>query len=134
MAVWEWIAVAVVAAACVAAMAVNIARMFSRKSPAVGLSRKGTPAESGLGSDWGAETPLWYYVFKEAESRAGGEHLGPVGGGIVAEVLLGLLDADPGSYRRAQPGWRPELPASQPGDFTMADLVVFADGPSGEGG
>ncbi len=27
-----------------------------------------------------------------------GEHLGPVGGRIVAETLLGLLRADPQSY------------------------------------
>jgi hypothetical protein len=82
--------------------------------------------ECGLGSDWRAETPLWYYVLKEAEVRAGGEHLGPAGGRIVAEVLLGLLDADPGSYRNTEPGWRPTLPSAEPGEFGMADLVVFA--------
>lgn len=87
-----------------------------------------TAGECGLGANWTAETPLWYYVFKEAEVRAAGEHLGPVGGRIVAEVLLGLLDADPGSYRSAGPGWRPALPSSQPGHFTMADLAVFAAG------
>ena len=59
-------------------------------------------------------------------ARAGGEHLGPVGGRIVAEVLLGLLEADPGSYRNAEPGWRPTLPSAEPGEFGMADLVVFA--------
>lgn len=87
-----------------------------------------TAADCGLGPDWTAETPLWYYIFKEAEVRAAGEHLGPVGGRIVAEVLLGLLDADPDSYRSAEPGWRPELPSSRSGHFTMADLVVFAGG------
>lgn len=75
---------------------------------------------------WTGETPLWYYVLKEAEVRANGEHLGPVGGRIVAEVLLGLLDADPVSYRRAEPGWRPELPASDRGGMGMADLLLFA--------
>jgi hypothetical protein len=54
------------------------------------------------------------------------EHLGPVGGRIVAEVLRGLLEADPGSYRKAEPGWRPTLPSAEPGEFGMADLVVFA--------
>lgn len=86
-----------------------------------------TGEECGLGAGgWEGETPLWYYIFKEAEVRANGEHLGHVGGRIVAEVLLGLLDADPGSYRRQEPSWRPELPSSRPGSFTMADLVVFA--------
>ena len=75
---------------------------------------------------WSAQTPLWYYVLKEAEVRAGGEHLGPVGGRIVAEVLLGLLEADPESYRSAEPRWEPVLPASESGRFTMADLLVFA--------
>ena len=64
-----------------------------------------TADECGLGTGWVGETPLWYYVLKEAEVRAGGEHLGPVGGRIVAEVLIGLLDADLGSYRNAEPGW-----------------------------
>ena len=73
-----------------------------------------------------SETPLWYYVLKEAEVQAGGEHLGEVGGRIVAEVLLGLLDADPASYKRAEPGWRSILPGANPGEFTMADLLVFA--------
>jgi hypothetical protein len=66
-------------------------------------------------------------VLKEAEVRAGGEHLGEVGGRIVAEVLLGLLDADPASYKRAESGWRPTLPGANPGEFTMADLLVFAE-------
>jgi hypothetical protein len=43
-------------------------------------------------------TPLWYYVLKEAEVKAGGLTLGPVGGRIVAEVLVGLIESDPGSY------------------------------------
>jgi len=87
--------------------------------------------ECGLGAGWAAETPLWYYVLKEAEVRAGGEHLGPVGGRIVAEVLLRLLDVDPGSYRSAEPGWQPTLPSAEPGDFGMADLVFFAGAAAG---
>jgi Animal haem peroxidase len=38
-----------------------------------------------------SSTPLWYYVLKEAELVEDGLHLGPVGGRIVAEVLIGLL-------------------------------------------
>ena len=45
-----------------------------------------------------AHTPLWYYVLREAQVKGGGEHLGPVGGRIVAEVLVGLLEGDPQSY------------------------------------
>ena len=79
-------------------------------------------------------TPLWYYILREAAHRAEGKHLGPVGGRIVAEVLVGLLEGDPSSYLSKQPDWRPtELgPEGQKGkgDFTMADLVKFAR-PSG---
>jgi len=34
---------------------------------------------------WHAETPLWYYILREADACTGGHRLGPVGGRIVAE-------------------------------------------------
>ena len=43
------------------------------------------------------------------EGRGGRPHLGPVGGRIVAETLIGLLRADPTSYLSASPGFRPFL-------------------------
>ena len=72
-------------------------------------------------------TPLWYYLLREAEV-GGGESLGPVGGQIVAEVLVGLLQGDPLSYISQRPTWTPELPSAKAGDFTMADLVKFTLG------
>ncbi|HEX9245658.1 MAG TPA: heme peroxidase family protein [bacterium] len=75
---------------------------------------------------WDGETPLWYYVLKEAEIQGAGERLGEVGGRIVAEVLLGLLAGDPHSYGNTNPEWRPTLPGTRDGEFTMADLLVFA--------
>ncbi|AXK31924.1 heme peroxidase [Streptomyces armeniacus] len=68
---------------------------------------------------------LWYYVLKEAEVRSGGLHLGPVGSRMVAEVLIGLLDADPSSYRYAFPQWKPTLSDAY-GQFTIGDLLRFA--------
>lgn len=56
-------------------------------------------------------TPLWYYMLAEAEVAAGGQTLGPVGGRIVAETLIGLLLGDPSSYLSAAPGFRPFLGA-----------------------
>jgi len=79
-----------------------------------------------------ADTPLWYYILKEAEiAPQRGARLGPVGGRIVAEVLIGLLDGDPTSYLRMEPTWKPpglvgETPIGQPGDITLADLLHFA--------
>ena len=71
--------------------------------------------------------PLWYYILREAEV-GGGERLGPVGGRIVAEVLLGLLKGDRFSYVN-DPTWVPHLPAAKSGTFTLADLVTFTLGP-----
>ena len=67
---------------------------------------------------------LWYYLLKEAEVHGNTRHLGPVGSRIVAETLIGLLDADPNSYRSAYPKWRPTLGN---GTFTIVDLLRLAD-------
>jgi hypothetical protein len=82
-------------------------------------------SDADLGLPGGGPAPLWYYILKEAEVQAAGEHLGEVGGRIVAEVLMGLLEADPSSYLRNEPGWTPFLPAAGAGDFTMPDLITF---------
>ena len=93
------------------------------------------PGQVGLAEcGWEAETPLWLYVLKESEALTGGEQLGPVGGRIDAEVLLGNIDADPGSYRALERGWRPTLPATQAGRFEVADLLTFAAGGPASGG
>jgi Animal haem peroxidase len=86
-----------------------------------------TEDERGLKEpDWRGETPLWYYLLKESEVRAGGERLGDVGGRIVAEVLISLIDADRRSYRSMEPAWQPALPGAQAGTFTIVDLLRFA--------
>jgi hypothetical protein len=56
---------------------------------------------------WTEDTPLWYYILREAAVLGSGDRLGPVGGRIVAEVIVTLLDRDPGSVRFAEPGWKP---------------------------
>jgi hypothetical protein len=43
-------------------------------------------------------TPLFYYLLKEAEINAGGLTLGPIGSHIVSEVIQGSLEADPHGY------------------------------------
>src|SRR3954452_4257325 len=52
-------------------------------------------------------TPLWFYILREALVATGGEHLGPVGGRIVAEVMVGLVSGDRQSYLRQDPDWTP---------------------------
>lgn len=72
-------------------------------------------------------TPLWFYILRESE-LAGGQHLGPVGGRIVAEVILGLIEMDPQSYLSLAPAWTPTIPAQagDPTKFELADLLQFA--------
>ena len=43
-------------------------------------------------------TPLFYYILKEAELKTGGLTLGPVGSQIVAEVIQTALESDPEGY------------------------------------
>jgi Animal haem peroxidase len=72
---------------------------------------------------WTGETPLWLYFLAECAHAGDGERLGPCGGRIVAEVLIGILDADPDSYRANEPDWTPTLPAR--GErFGLADLLT----------
>ena len=73
-------------------------------------------------------TPLWFYILKESEldEHAQGSRLGPVGGRIVAEVLLGLLNGDPHSYLNQQPTWQPTIPDHNgDGLITLADVLAF---------
>jgi hypothetical protein len=70
-------------------------------------------------------TPLWYYVLAEARTLHEGKQLGPIGGQIVAEVLVGLLEADAGSYVHRRPAWVPNELLAENTNFTMADLVRF---------
>jgi Animal haem peroxidase len=83
-----------------------------------------SPDETALSrGGWSGDTPLWLYVLSEAEHRGDGERLGPVGGRIVAEVLIGIIDADPASYRSRQRDWTPPLPAR--GErFGLADMLI----------
>ena len=69
-------------------------------------------------------TPPWFYILREAQQRAEGKTLGPLGGRIVAEVFLGLLEGDAFSYLSAAPDWKPVF--GKNGEFTIADMLKFA--------
>jgi hypothetical protein len=85
-----------------------------------------TPYALGPTSTMASSTPLFFYILKEAEVMEHGLRLGPVGGRIVGEVFVGLLQEDPGAYLRTAPQWKPTLPSRHRGDFRMADLLQFA--------
>jgi hypothetical protein len=61
------------------------------------------------------DTPLWYYVLKEAEIRGSGDKLGPVGSRIVADVIVATLTADPNSYVSMDPKWKATIKGIPPG-------------------
>jgi hypothetical protein len=86
-------------------------------------------ATLGLTTDpgWGGEAPLWFYILKEAELPPyNAERLGPVGGRIVAEVLVGLLQRDPNSYLYLDAAWKPAPPiAPAAGQFGFVDLLRY---------
>ncbi|WP_250532329.1 heme peroxidase family protein [Caballeronia sp. ATUFL_F1_KS39] len=83
-------------------------------------------------------TPLWYYILREAEYFGvervpkdeaiafGGQHLGPVGSRIVAETLIGLLWQDKNSILHAHRPFKPLHELSNGRDFTLATLAEFA--------
>ena len=115
----------------------NLALLNLRRGAALGLPSGQAVAEkmradrlddADLAPAAPGNAPLWFYVLKEAEVMHNGEHLGPVGGRIVGETLLGLLRADPQSYLSLQPEWEPTLPTrgGDPRAFDMADLLSTA--------
>ena len=76
-----------------------------------------TAEQIGVASTgWHAETPLWFYILREAAACSGGHRLGPVGGRIVAEVLIGLINNDKRSFRQVSPEWRPRK--------TLTELLI----------
>jgi hypothetical protein len=93
---------------------------------------------AGVYKPFGTSTPLWYYVLAEGKARENGLNLGPVGGRIVAETLIGLLRADPTSYLSAFPRFKPFLgsdlkmgPTPNPEltgakDYTRAHFLFYA--------
>jgi heme peroxidase len=81
-----------------------------------------TNAQLGLTEPgWKNKAPLWFYILKESE-LLGGRKLGPVGGRIVAEVILGLMALDKASYFNANPSFTPGAAG-----YRMGDMILAAD-------
>ena len=88
------------------------------------------------------KAPLWFYVLSEAqhgwleavkhkktddEKNTTPIHLGPVGGRIVGEVLLGLLYGDAQAFVNVDRTWSPQFGRPKEKSifdrFTVGDLV-----------
>jgi len=69
--------------------------------------KQGGTGEAASNGTFVDETPLWFYILKEAELLGQGK-LGPVGSRLVAETLYGLIVYDPDSYlNRTGTPWHP---------------------------
>lgn len=64
-------------------------------------------------------TPLFFYVLAEAALAKKTEKLGPVGGRLVAEVLIGLVRSH--KYSFLNQSWNPHLGTGN--DFSFSDLL-----------
>ncbi len=101
-----------------------------------------TVAVTAISTAFTKKAPLWFYILAEArhewvkkvKDMTADEakdntpvHLGPVGGRIVAEVLIGLLWGDSNSFLSAYAGFVPDFgnktAASVFDRFTMGDLI-----------
>jgi len=71
--------------------------------------------------------PLWFYILSEAQQQFVDNntpiHLGPVGGRIVGEVIVGLMLNDSHSYLRQHPLFHPRPDFQSNGKFGMIDLL-----------
>lgn len=90
----------------------------------MGLCEKGKPC-----TEWGYEwqqdddqAPFFLYILEEARLQSDGEKLGAVGGRIVAEVIIGLLRADPSSILSQDF----VSPLTETTNYTMADMIHHA--------
>ena len=103
----------------------------------------------GLGSNknivqvdakFAGKAPLWFYILAEAqdvwrraaetkktndEKNAQHTHLGPVGGRIVGEVLIGLILSDKDSFLAMEPNWKPMF--GDPKATTVFDRFIMGD-------
>lgn len=98
----------------------------------------GTTAITDLDPSFAAKAPLWTYVLAESANRAypisggqivgaqRGEHrLGPVGGRIVSETLVGLAWTDQPSVLH-DPGFYLDCTVTSNGKFGFTELIKYA--------
>ncbi len=87
--------------------------------------------DANLTQKFGSNTPLWYYILKEAQDPDGpaGEHLGELGARIVTECFIAFVAASPTSI--FDTGFTPtagRFGCTADGEYNLAQLVRFATG------
>jgi hypothetical protein len=68
-------------------------------------------------------TPLWFYILREAETLEDGERLGPVGSRIVAETIIGQIRTDPDAF--IQHNWDPTQGVTLPDGTPINTITTF---------
>lgn len=103
----------------------------------------GDPADTltpitDFGAAFADNCPLWTYVLAETVEKTitvptsqgdqvvTARQLGPVGGRIVAETMVGLLLADSSSYLAQDPRWTPDAELIENGKFGLRELIKAA--------
>ena len=72
------------------------------------------------------QTPLFYYILREAMVQQSGQRLGQVGSRILVETFHGLVEASQCSILKEK-NWRPSLHPRKAEYYTMGDLLAFVD-------
>ena len=70
------------------------------------------------------ETPLFYYILREAKVQQGGHRLGQVGSRILVETFHGLVEASQFSILKEN-NWKPSLHPANAMFYSMGDLLTF---------
>jgi hypothetical protein len=107
-----------------------------RVGKAIVADWKAAKSITKIDSSFADNAPLWYYILAEAQhhwfkraSTAGSKGdeepvtLGPVGGRIVAETLIGLVYGDGHSYLKQDPNWEPMVGGR---NLKMGQLIKYA--------
>jgi hypothetical protein len=81
-----------------------------------------------LAATFSGKAPLWYYVLAEAEQAPfNGNMLGPVGGRLVMETIVGLLLSDDSSILQSASEFQPRASyLNTGGQFGMPELILAA--------
>ena len=96
-----------------------------------GMGVKGSnPLLTSISPNFAHNAPLWYYILAEAQlqfkDNATAIRLGPVGGRIVGEVIVGLLYGDSTSVL-SHPNWTPYKDfLNKKGEFGIVELISQA--------
>lgn len=73
-------------------------------------------------------TPLWFYILKEAGVQNEGNMLGDVGGTIVGETIIGSLQVDPNSLlNRQEKPWPFKVGEANTDFVSMVQLISYVD-------